>query len=550
MRPSPDWWSGNAGHLHLKRVGGELVGPCPHCGGTDRFAVRLTDGLVNCRGCADLKAILASAGWKPNGTAPPTVRAAAKPRVTKAITAHRAWEYRTNEDTTFQVIRIDYEDGSKDIRPDRKITGLGKPLPLMLGDAGDPLVIVEGETCAEAIAEIGYPAATWQGGAAAVGKTDWSGVRDRDVVLWPDNDDPGRDAMNRLADILQGCAVRVVDATGRPEKWDAADATETERRDLIAVAAKWMPPGALVEHCDWSAPAAARDWVVQDWLPSGRVALLTGQGGNGKSRLALQLAAAIAGGDGAWLPGGPMIHNAAPAPAMIVSWEDERDEIRRRLPPKAWDVRAFPDTNVGDRLRMFEGKGALWAPAAAGSRHISTMGEPTPEANWIRARAEALGARLLIFDPLAAAFACDENSRSLVRAFMASWDQWTRSTGCAVLIIAHPPKNGSDYSGSTDWQAAARTVWTLGLEETGTGVPAKTGQQKPPAPAPKLSCIKSSYGRPPRHQWLRRSDIWEAVSGADAAEAQAAWLSQADYADRLSDLIAEEEDDDVYADAF
>lgn len=35
----------------LKRMGHELVGPCPQCGGTDRFGVNLRKGLFQCRIC-------------------------------------------------------------------------------------------------------------------------------------------------------------------------------------------------------------------------------------------------------------------------------------------------------------------------------------------------------------------------------------------------------------------------------------------------------------------------------------------------------------------
>ena len=39
------------GH-RLKRAGRELVGPCPVCGGTDRFGVNVQKRIWNCRGCA------------------------------------------------------------------------------------------------------------------------------------------------------------------------------------------------------------------------------------------------------------------------------------------------------------------------------------------------------------------------------------------------------------------------------------------------------------------------------------------------------------------
>jgi phage/plasmid primase-like uncharacterized protein len=38
--------------ITLKRAGRELVGPCPVCGGTDRFAVNAGKNIWNCRGCA------------------------------------------------------------------------------------------------------------------------------------------------------------------------------------------------------------------------------------------------------------------------------------------------------------------------------------------------------------------------------------------------------------------------------------------------------------------------------------------------------------------
>ena len=43
-------WLASTGH-HLKRHGRELVGPCPACGGIDRFAVHISKQLWNCRGC-------------------------------------------------------------------------------------------------------------------------------------------------------------------------------------------------------------------------------------------------------------------------------------------------------------------------------------------------------------------------------------------------------------------------------------------------------------------------------------------------------------------
>ena len=53
--------------------------------------------------------------------------------------------------------------------------------------------------------------------------------------------------------------------------------------------------GPVMTRTDWTAEPGPRQWLVDGWLPAGRVALLSGQGGAGKSRLALQLAAGPGG---------------------------------------------------------------------------------------------------------------------------------------------------------------------------------------------------------------------------------------------------------------
>lgn len=39
------------GGLKLQRRGKELIGPCPRCGGDDRFGVNIIKQVFNCRGC-------------------------------------------------------------------------------------------------------------------------------------------------------------------------------------------------------------------------------------------------------------------------------------------------------------------------------------------------------------------------------------------------------------------------------------------------------------------------------------------------------------------
>ena len=167
-------------------------------------------------------------------------------------------------------------------------------------------------------------------------------------------------------------------------------------------------------------------------------------------------------------------------------------------------------------FRDMAGHGPLWAPTQDGSRHTSTMGELTGTGHALRRDCARLHATLLVVDPLAAAYACNENDRGLVRAFMSDWDGWARRIGCTVLLVAHPSKASPEYSGSTDWHAAARAVWTLGKEEAASG------------PETKLACLKTNYSRPPDplrlHNWeWWTAHPWEAPQRRPKRTTKASW---------------------------
>ena len=244
------------------------------------------------------------------------------------------------------------------------------------------------------------------------------------------------------------------------------------------------------DRLDWDDATLdpAREWLIPDYLPSGRVALFTGDGAAGKSRLALQLAAALASGvPGHWLPTAAALQGgelatlepdpSAAVPVVVASYEDEPSEARRRLrrlavgsgAPGHEGRGALPYAHHearGGRVHYVDlaGAGPLWGPAYAS--HVSTRAGALPPWERVTGYAARVGARLLILDPLAAVFGGSENDRAAVREFVSALDRWGREHRCAILLIAHPPKPASGapaprYSGSTDWRNAARTVWTL-----------------------------------------------------------------------------------------
>lgn len=117
-----------------------------------------------------------------------------------------AWDYLNADGSKFgTVYRFDHptlkrENGKpvKTIRPWNGREWLAPPpprplyrLPAVLEHRG-AIVIVEGERKADAIVEAGYCATTCWGGAQAAGQTNWTTLKWRDVVAWPDNDEAGK----------------------------------------------------------------------------------------------------------------------------------------------------------------------------------------------------------------------------------------------------------------------------------------------------------------------------------------------------------------------
>jgi putative DNA primase/helicase len=145
------------------------------------------------------------------------------------------------------VARFDRDDGGKTIvtttyathadgRADWVTIRPSQPYPLfgldaIAADPTKPVLVFEGEK-KRALAEpllAGYICTTILGGTSGATCTDWAPLYGRRVVLWPDNNEPGRKCMDRVAKELAGRAesLSVVDVSSLPEGHDVADLIDT-----------------------------------------------------------------------------------------------------------------------------------------------------------------------------------------------------------------------------------------------------------------------------------------------------------------------------------
>ncbi len=159
----------------------------------------------------------------------------------------KMWNY-LNKDSALlgNICRFDNPDGSKDVLPftygeDKagktgwRWKAFSEPRPLYgldrLATRPDaPVVIVEGEKCADAARRLipSCVSTTWPGGCKAVSKANWRMMKSKRVGIWPDNDEPGRQAAKDVAQrCLQAGAAEVfiIDIpSDKPDGWDISDA--------------------------------------------------------------------------------------------------------------------------------------------------------------------------------------------------------------------------------------------------------------------------------------------------------------------------------------
>lgn len=249
------------------------------------------------------------------------------------------------------------------------------------------------------------------------------------------------------------------------------------------VAKKPANPLTVISATDFAGkPVPPREWEVTDWIPSRTVTLLSGDGGTGKSLLALQLAVAAATG-GTWLGKHPK-HGRA----LYLSAEDDTDELHRRLS----DIAGATDISLRDlqglKIVPLAGKDALLATQDDRAGKLRRT-ELFTSVETILADFKP---RLLVLDTLADLYGGNENDRAQVRQFIGMLRGWALRHRLAVLLLSHPSQSGmasrTGTSGSTGWNNSVRSrLYLTRIVEDG-------GRERDPD-ARVLQSLKSNYGR-------------------------------------------------------
>lgn len=203
---------------------------------------------------------------------------------------------------------------------------------------------------------------------------------------------------------------------------------------------------------DWAekAPPPPRDWIIEGFIPAGRVTSFLGNGGLGKSIIAGQIGVHVAINRSIF---GLSVKGGA---VLGLFCEDERDELERRV----------RDAVVGENLELAQLK-RLFALSRDGEDNVlCTFDHDRIVLTEFHQRLEATVAnarpRLLILDTAADLFAGDYMSTPHVRQFIkVALGRLCVRYGTAVLLIAHPSASGlnsGDGGGfSTAWNNSVRS---------------------------------------------------------------------------------------------
>ncbi len=182
-------------------------------------------------------------------------------------------------------------------------------------------------------------------------------------------------------------------------------------------------------------------WLWYPYIPFGKVTLLQGDPGDGKSKFMLSLAALLSKGE-----------------ALPFSDEEEREPITIIYQTTEDDA----DDTVVPRFNSAGGNGDNLIFIKEDMKSLS-FGD-----NRIREAIEKYNAKLLILDPMSSYIgeSCSMNNANETRAEFNHLIAVAKKTGCAIVIIAHMNKMKDSNplyrtNGSIDIAGAARSILAI-----------------------------------------------------------------------------------------
>jgi hypothetical protein len=495
--------------ITLRRSGVERIGPCPRCGGDDRFSVNPKLGVWNCRHCkpADIAGdIIGLVQWL-DGTEfvravetinqePPPLNGhgresgGAAPQQAPEIVAVYGYQDEVG-DVLFETVRFNPKT-FRQRRPNGhgghiwSIKGVRR-IPFRLPELNEAIAldrrvfIVEGEKDVLNLERMGVPATCNAMGAGA-----WHPDLNRyfqgaDVVVIADNDPPildkktgkprvhsdgspmraGQDHARNVCAELQGIAARVR-YLDLKEAWPSCP-NKGDISDWIAIGGTVEQLNAITEHlADWSPLAAPSADVIpyecpfpidptvipmRPWLIAGLLL---------RRQITLFVAPPGSGKSLLTLQIAMLCAAATPREwggwkprtsyrVLVINSEEDSDEQRRRLWAAA-EIMGISQSDLAGLAIAINPEDIVIGKTDARTKTV------TREPMLDKIKKTLVDGRfdIVIVDPFAETWAGDENSNSEVKWAGVLWREVARSCNCAVLLVHHSRKYAGQMAGDMD----------------------------------------------------------------------------------------------------
>ena len=239
-----------------------------------------------------------------------------------------------------------------------------------------------------------------------------------------------------------------------------------------------IQPFETFDASQWEGvPIEPRRWIAHNRIPVGEPGIMSGDGGTGKTKLALQLAAAIAACLRDWV-GGVV---DAEGPVIVFSAEEKLKEMHRRtLDVIEHRGLSFGDLRGGLHFICDQDNPVL------GAVDRNVIVQPTMSLLRLERTVAAIRPALVIIENAADVFSGNESDRPNVTRFMRGLlGRLTVACESTVMLIQHPSvsglNDGTGRSGSTGWNNAGR--WRTNFTKNKDGDDLR-----------QLEIVKNNYG--------------------------------------------------------
>lgn len=315
-----------------------------------------------------------------------------------------------------------------------------------------PVLIPEGEKACEAAKKLvgtHYLCITWPGGSKAANKADWAPLQGRHVVIWPDADEPGKNAALAVKEHClkagaKSCKI-VTPPQGVSQGWDLADAKDEgwTAKQVLAHIAGNTDGGDEDTQNQWDNPVDMQDvlfeppptikFLVDNRIQANRGIGITGVGGSSKTRIVYTLAIGAITGK---LPWSWEIERTGKA--VLVLTEDTAEDVHRVVWSLTRDLTEEERKKVADNLIIYPLAGKdtrLLVKNPNGTVEKSTLYYSLLE------KIKSIGDVVFVgLDPALGITEGDEMDQGHQRALGKAVDDMAVNAGATVALVCHAAK--------------------------------------------------------------------------------------------------------------